>query len=114
VRHLHARAADDEQGAARPEPKSQPDRGAGGPGGQPLPLYRLPEDHRRGGARPGLGGVMLSCSAPVWTPRSLDEALALRAEHPEATVLAGGTDVFVMMEASQLAPTAVLNLWGCP
>ncbi|MFZ1489407.1 MAG: FAD binding domain-containing protein, partial [Ilumatobacteraceae bacterium] len=32
---------------------------------------------------------------PVATPASLDEALRLLAERPEATVLAGGTDVMV-------------------
>lgn len=57
---------------------------------------------------------MLSCAASTFTPRSLEEALGLRAEHPEATVLAGGTDVFVALEAGVLAPRAVLNLWGCP
>jgi len=55
---------------------------------------------------------MLRCLAPVRTPRTLEEALELRAAMPEAVVLAGGTDVMVMLEAGQLQPAAVLNLWG--
>lgn len=55
---------------------------------------------------------MLRCLAPVRTPRTLEEALDLRAAMPEATVLAGGTDLMVMLEAGQIQPPAVLNLWG--
>jgi CO/xanthine dehydrogenase FAD-binding subunit len=57
---------------------------------------------------------MKTSLAPVFTPASLDEALALRAAHPAATVLAGGTDLMVMIEGSPFNPQAVLNLWGCP
>ncbi len=56
---------------------------------------------------------MLACTAPVHRPRTLDEALRVRAETPAATVLAGGTDVLVYMEAGVLAPSAVIDLWGC-
>ena len=56
---------------------------------------------------------MLASAAPVWQPRTLAEALALRADHPEATVLAGGTDIFVYMEAGVLDPAAVIDLWRC-
>lgn len=56
---------------------------------------------------------MLASPAPVASPRTLADALAMRNDHPEATVLAGGTDVFVYMEAGVLAPTRVINLWGC-
>ncbi len=56
---------------------------------------------------------MLRCTAPVRTARTLSEALELRAAMPEATVLAGGTDVMVALESGTLAPAAVLNLWGC-
>ena len=56
---------------------------------------------------------MLASNAPVLRPRSLAEALRLRREHPTATVLAGGTDVFVYMEAGALAPSGVIDLWGC-
>ncbi len=50
----------------------------------------------------------------VVRPRSLAEALDLRAAHPAATVLAGGTDVMVAMESRTLQPTTVIDLWGCP
>ena len=56
---------------------------------------------------------MKTSQAPVWTARSLDDALSLRAAHPEAMVLAGGTDVMVYLEADSIAPAGFLNLWGC-
>ena len=56
---------------------------------------------------------MLSCPAPVYTANTIEEALRMRAEHPEATVLAGGTDVMVFIEGGALKPTSVLNIWGC-
>lgn len=56
---------------------------------------------------------MLSCPAPVYSAASLDQALALRAAHPEAVPLAGGTDLMVALEAGQAAAPAYLNLWGC-
>jgi aerobic carbon-monoxide dehydrogenase medium subunit len=44
-------------------------------------------------------------------PTSLDEALALRAEHgDEATVLAGGTFLGILMNQGFLAPAALLSL----
>ena len=43
-------------------------------------------------------------------PASLEEALALRAEHGEATVLAGGTFVGILMNQGFLAPSALLSL----
>ncbi len=58
------------------------------------------------GPAPTYGGAVV-------TARDLPEALALRAQFPEAVVLAGGTDLMVMMEAGQLRPGRVLNLWGC-
>lgn len=54
---------------------------------------------------------MLTSPAPVHQPRSLEEAVACRAIHPFATVLAGGTDVMVYLEAGALAPVAVIDLW---
>lgn len=54
---------------------------------------------------------MLTCTAPVHQPRTLAEALAQRAVHPFATVLAGGTDVMVYLEAGSLKPSALLDLW---
>jgi len=50
---------------------------------------------------------------PQWlAPASLEEALALRAEHADATVLAGGTFVGILMNQGFLAPAALLSLGG--
>jgi CO/xanthine dehydrogenase FAD-binding subunit len=46
----------------------------------------------------------------AYRPCSLPEALALRAEHPEALPVAGGTDLMVAINFRRLAPTALLDL----
>jgi CO/xanthine dehydrogenase FAD-binding subunit len=46
----------------------------------------------------------------VLTPRSLDEALALKAEHPDAVPIEGGTDVMVDLNFDRARPRALLNL----
>jgi CO/xanthine dehydrogenase FAD-binding subunit len=46
----------------------------------------------------------------VLTPRSLDEALALKAEHPDAVPIEGGTDVMVDLNFDRARPPALLNL----
>lgn len=46
----------------------------------------------------------------VLTPRSLDEALRLRAEHPDAWPIDGGTDVLVELNFDRARPPALLNL----
>ena len=46
----------------------------------------------------------------VLTPRTLDEALRLRAEHPEALAIQGGTDVMVAVNFDRARPPAILNL----
>jgi len=56
---------------------------------------------------------MKTSQAPVFSAHDLQEALALRKAHPDATVLAGGTDVMVYLEAGTIAPTEVIDLWGC-
>jgi CO/xanthine dehydrogenase FAD-binding subunit len=43
-------------------------------------------------------------------PRSLEEALELRAVHPEATPVAGGTDLMVEVNAGRLRAPALLDL----
>lgn len=55
---------------------------------------------------------MRTSQAPVLTPKSLAEALALRAAHPGAMPIAGGTDVMVYLEAHQIDPPAFIDLWG--
>ncbi|HET8652488.1 MAG TPA: FAD binding domain-containing protein [Gaiellaceae bacterium] len=44
------------------------------------------------------------------SPRSLDEALEIRAAHPEAIPVAGGTDLWVEVNARRLRPRALLDL----
>jgi carbon-monoxide dehydrogenase medium subunit len=55
-------------------------------------------------------------SEPEWmAPASLEEALALRAERgDEATVLAGGTFLGILMNQGFLTPTALLSLGAVP
>jgi CO/xanthine dehydrogenase FAD-binding subunit len=46
----------------------------------------------------------------VLTPRSLDEALRMKAEHPNALPIQGGTDVMVSLNFDAIRPDAILNL----
>jgi CO/xanthine dehydrogenase FAD-binding subunit len=46
----------------------------------------------------------------VFTPRSLDEAVRIRAERPEALPIQGGTDVMVDINFDRARPAALLNL----
>ena len=46
----------------------------------------------------------------VHTPRSLDEALRLKAELPEARFVQGGTDVLVELNFDRSRPPALINL----
>jgi CO/xanthine dehydrogenase FAD-binding subunit len=46
----------------------------------------------------------------VLTPRTLDEALSLKAEHPDAWPIQGGTDVMVALNFDRARPDAMLNL----
>jgi CO/xanthine dehydrogenase FAD-binding subunit len=50
----------------------------------------------------------------VLTPRSLDEALRLKAEQPEAVPIQGGTDVMVDLNFDRARPPALLNLNEVP
>jgi CO/xanthine dehydrogenase FAD-binding subunit len=47
-------------------------------------------------------------------PRSLEEALALRAERPEAVPIAGGTDLMVAINFDTLRPEALLDVSRIP
>src|SRR4051794_12980111 len=53
-------------------------------------------------------------SVDVLTPRSLEEALSLKAQHPSARPLQGGTDVMVAINFDRERPEAVLNLNEVP
>jgi CO/xanthine dehydrogenase FAD-binding subunit len=46
----------------------------------------------------------------VLTPRRLDEALRMKAEHPDALPIQGGTDVMVAVNFDRTRPAAFLNL----
>jgi CO/xanthine dehydrogenase FAD-binding subunit len=46
----------------------------------------------------------------VLRPRSLDDALAIKAERPEALPVCGGTDVLVGINFDRLRPTALLDI----
>jgi len=46
----------------------------------------------------------------VLTPRSLEEALRLKAERPDAVPIQGGTDVMVELNFDRARPAALLNL----
>ena len=50
----------------------------------------------------------------VLTPRSLAEALALKAERPDAVPIQGGTDVMVELNFDRARPAALLNLNEVP
>jgi len=75
--------------------------------------------HRRGGAgdreapAQGLHGrerTISQTSVDVFTPRTLEEALELKSEHPGAVPIQGGTDVMVELNFDRLRPEALLNL----
>jgi CO/xanthine dehydrogenase FAD-binding subunit len=46
----------------------------------------------------------------VFTPRSLEEALDLKAAHPDAVPIQGGTDVMVSLNFDRVRPDVLLNL----
>ena len=46
----------------------------------------------------------------VLTPRTLEEALELKAERPDAVPIQGGTDVMVELNFDRARPEAMLNL----
>jgi CO/xanthine dehydrogenase FAD-binding subunit len=50
----------------------------------------------------------------VHLPRTLEEALRLRAEHPGARPIAGGTDLMVALNAERERPDALIDLGRVP
>src|SRR5437867_8022167 len=54
-------------------------------------------------------GVTLD-SVDVLTPRTLEQALALKAERPDAVPIQGGTDLMVELNFDRARPPALLNL----
>src|SRR6266550_3309724 len=55
-------------------------------------------------------GSRLARTVDVLTPRTLEEALALKAERPDAVPIQGGTDVMVELNFDRARPPALLNL----
>ena len=62
---------------------------------------------RRGDDRRVRGG---DCVIEALQPRSLEEALAVEAAHPEAVPVAGGTDLMVEVNFGRVRPAALLDL----
>ena len=50
----------------------------------------------------------------VVSPTSLDEALRVKAEHPEAVAIQGGTDVMVELNFERRRPELLVNLNEVP
>jgi CO/xanthine dehydrogenase FAD-binding subunit len=50
----------------------------------------------------------------VYLPRKLEEALQLKAEHPEALPIAGGTDVMVELNFDRHRPEAIVDVSRLP
>lgn len=50
----------------------------------------------------------------VLRPRTLEEALALKARTPDAVPIAGGTDLMVELNFDRRRPPAILDLWRLP
>jgi CO/xanthine dehydrogenase FAD-binding subunit len=50
----------------------------------------------------------------VYLPRVLDEALELKAEHPEALPIAGGTDLMVELNFDRHRPDAIMDISRLP
>jgi CO/xanthine dehydrogenase FAD-binding subunit len=55
-----------------------------------------------------------ACAVEVLAPRSLDEALQLKAERPDALPIEGGTDVMVDLNFDRRRPDSLLNLNEVP
>lgn len=53
-------------------------------------------------------------SVPVALPRSLDDAVRVLADDPAATLLAGGTDLMVAVNAGRHRPSSVVSLTRLP
>src|SRR5512132_2511412 len=59
--------------------------------------------------RPATGRIPFA-EVQVLTPRSLPEALRLKAEHPGSVPIQGGTDVMVELNFDRARPAPLLNL----
>ncbi|MBI2342610.1 MAG: FAD binding domain-containing protein, partial [Deltaproteobacteria bacterium] len=46
------------------------------------------------------------------SPKNLNEALKFKSEHPDFTVLAGGTDACTLINSGILKPKGLINICG--
>ena len=98
------------RGFASTQPQSLQSGNQGGPGGQSLPVYRLPEDcgccsDSRGFAQ-GRGRFMRE----VFLPRTLEELWEILDKKPGAAIYAGGTDLLVKMRSGVIDPSCFVCL----
>ena len=75
-----------------------------------LGLRVVHRDDMRLGEQGLHGSVPYLCRVEVLSPRTLDEALRLKAERPEARPIAGGTDLLVELNFDRARPETILNL----
>lgn len=48
----------------------------------------------------------------IYQPKTIAEALKLKAEHPEALILAGGSDILIKTRAGKLAGSTVISIYA--
>ena len=100
-------------GRRRRAPRSRPSSIRSQPRSCSVPASSIVSDGRVGIGNRGRGSWHVepySSTRGVLTPRSLAEALELKAEHPDALPIQGGTDVMVALNFDRARPEAVLNL----
>jgi xanthine dehydrogenase small subunit len=58
--------------------------------------------------------VLIQCGRIFFAPQSLDEAIGFRTRHPEAVIVAGGTELGVLRNKKGYDPAALLSLAYVP
>ncbi|MDD2232463.1 MAG: xanthine dehydrogenase FAD-binding subunit XdhB [Sphaerochaetaceae bacterium] len=48
----------------------------------------------------------------IYQPKTIEQALKLKAEHPEALILAGGSDILIKTRSGKLAGSTVISIYG--
>src|SRR5437870_11891807 len=90
--------------------RTRPPRTMTSAGGSPRATARRRERSLDKARRFSHDGEVRFAPVDVLTPRSLEEALRLKAERPEAVPIQGGTDVMVELNFDRARPAALLNL----
>src|SRR6202042_329907 len=115
VRVLHARHGDGHHRPALGEPAPNRGRGQGGPGGQLLPLHRLPQ-HRQSGAggrrsQAGWSERVIPAPFDYVAAESAAPALDLLARFgQDAKLLAGGHSLLPMMKLRLATPSVLIDI----